>query len=85
MSCIGNEVLRRVNGLMGVLFPDKENQVINVPGGLGLTETAQYLNEGINNSIKKYKSVVKEYHKKYHQEITTAPLGRQVTSQQLIK
>lgn len=67
MNCIGNEVLRRVNGLMGLLFPDKENQVINVPGGLGLVEAAQYLNEGVNSSIKKYRSVVKEYHKKYHQ------------------
>ena len=86
MNCIGNEVLRRVSGLMGVLCPDKENQGSNAGSSeLGLAELGQYLSEEANSSIKKYKSVVKEYYKKYNQEITTAPLGRQVTAQQVIK
>ena len=43
------------------------------------------MNEDTNASIKKYKAVVKEYFKKYNQEIKISPLGRQISTKSLIK
>jgi len=43
------------------------------------------LKEESNPAIKKYKSVVKEYHRKYHKEMSTKPLGRQISTKSLMK
>ena len=85
MNCIGNDVLKRVNNLMSVLHPDKENVGSCPTSDLRLGEAQAYLSEETNSGVKKYKAVVKEYHKKYHQEISTAPMGRQMSSQQGIR
>lgn len=67
------------------MCPDKENIYPVRSDEYGLTDIKTYLSEETNPSIKKYKSVVKEYHKKYTQEITINPLGRQINSKNLIK
>lgn len=66
LNAVGNEVIKRVNELAGVVCPDKEN-LCQGKSELGLADQKNYLNEELNPSIKKYKSVVKEYHKKYTQ------------------
>ena len=55
---MGNEVIKRVNELAAVVCPDKEN--LNAgKAELGLLDPKSYLNEELNPSIKKYKSVVR--------------------------
>jgi hypothetical protein len=41
-------------------------------------DVKNYLNEASNASIKKYKSVVKDYHRKYCAEIALSAQGRQM-------
>lgn len=67
------------------MCPDKENVYPARSEEYGLVDIKSYLSEETNPSIKKYKAVVKEYHKKYSQEITMNPLGRQISSKGLIK
>ncbi len=85
LNVVGNEVLRRVNNLMSVVAPEKENQSAMRGEDFGLTDIQQYLNEEVNSSIKKYRAVVKEYHKKYTQEITIRALGRQISSKNIMR
>ena len=49
-----------------MVCPDKENLYAG-RSEQGLLDQKNYLNEELNPSIKKYKSVVKEYQKKYTQ------------------
>lgn len=70
--------------MMRLINPDKENSHPGSPD-YGIAEAQSYLKEETNPSIKKYKSVVKEYHKKYHKEMTNKPLGRQVSTKSLMK
>lgn len=48
-------------------------------------EVESYLREETNPSIRKYKAVVTEYHKKYNREISNKPLGRQISTKSLVK
>jgi len=50
-----------------------------------LLDIKNYLNESNNGSIKKYKSVIKEYHKKYCSEITVNPQSRQIPVKIMMK
>lgn len=62
---LGTEVLKRVTMLKDC-FECGANEY-----GIGMIDA--YLNERNNSSIKKYKSVVLEYFKKYTQEIKPEP------------
>lgn len=84
LNAVGNEAIRRVNELASVVCPDKENLYAG-RSELGLLDQKNYLNEELNPSIKKYKSVVKEYQKKYTQEISVQPQGRQVSAKSLMR
>ena len=70
---------------MSVISPQKENNPMNRGQQYGLLDIQHYLNEELNPSFKKYKNVVKQYHKKYNQEITIHALGRQVSTKSLMK
>jgi hypothetical protein len=39
----------------------------------------------VNPTVKKYKAVIKEYNKKYSQEISISPQGRQVSIKDLMR
>lgn len=67
MQYLGSEVLKRVKCLKTFCCDGDENGSSKVKLGLfyGVKEAENYLNELKNPSIKKYKSVVKEYFKKY--------------------
>lgn len=67
MQYLGSEVLKRVKCLKTFCCDGDENGNNKVKLGLfyGVKEAESYLNELKNPSIKKYKSVVKEYFKKY--------------------
>lgn len=85
ICALGNEVVRRVGDLMGVVVADKENVGSLRGEEFGLVDAKQYLSEEANPSIKKYKSVLKEYHKKYSSEIAIQAQGRQLSSKALMR
>jgi hypothetical protein len=62
---------------MQAVGDEKENGDIS-NGKLGLIEGRKYLSEESNPSIKKYKDVVEEYHKKYNADLATKPQWRQI-------
>lgn len=74
----GNEVVRRVTNLMNVACPE-ENENKSIRQDYGLSDAETYFAEKTNPGIKKYKSVIREYFKKYTTEITIGALGRSVT------
>ena len=45
---------------------DKENNEASSVPDYGIVEVKKYVSEESNPYVKKYKSVVKEYHRKYH-------------------
>lgn len=61
LSVLGQQVLKRVIGL--------KKHCEEVVGDFGLISIERYFDEKTNPSIKKYKSVIREYYRKYHQEI----------------
>jgi hypothetical protein len=61
VGLLGNEVIRKVTALRNC-FQNGVNEY-------GLSMIESYMNERSNQSIKKYKSVVMEYFKKYTSEI----------------
>jgi len=65
INAVGNDIIGRVKSLMTVLLPEKENLNSLKGEEYGLLDIKIYLNESTNPTINKYKSVVKEYHKKY--------------------
>lgn len=84
LAAVGNEVLKRVNGLAAVVCPEKENLQAG-RGELGLLDQKNYLSEELNPSIKKYKAVVREYQRKYAQEISLQPAVRQLSAKSLMR
>lgn len=66
---LGAEVLKRVRSLKAFCCDDEQSSKIKLGLFYGVKEPESYLNELKNPSIKKYKSVVKEYFKKYNSEI----------------
>ena len=61
MKALGQEVIRKVTNL--------KNCCDNVKEEYGLSMVDKYFDEKSNPSIKKYKSVVGEYYRKYKSEI----------------
>lgn len=64
---LGQEVIRRVTELKTFCDDGKDKQ------GYGLSMVESYLNERANPTVKKYKSVISEYYKKYTSEIPEKP------------
>lgn len=52
---------------------------------MGLKDIESYLREDVNSGIKKYKSVIKEYQKKYTSEIMIGPNASLVTIPEAFK
>jgi len=57
--------VRRVTVLMNLCCVNDENGKQKEANQFNLKDIDQYLNEAKNHSIKKYKSVIKEYQRKY--------------------
>ena len=66
---LGSEVLRRVRSLKSFCCDEENTNRLKLGLFYGIKEPESYFNELKNPSIKKYKSVVKEYFKKYTTEI----------------
>ena len=64
LAVLGEEVLKRVTNL--------KKHCDEKIGDYGLASTERYFDEKVNPSIKKYKSVIREYYRKYYQEIKTS-------------
>ena len=84
-SLIGNEVIKRVTNIMSIVCPDKENPLGYKGEEIGLLDIKLYLNEETNPSIKKYKTVVQQYFRKYNSEIKIQAMGRQSDLKQMIR
>ena len=68
MVCtLGEEVIKRVSLLKEFCEKLIDNK------GYGVSMAESYFNEKVNPSVKKYKSVVFEYYKKYTTEIKEQP------------
>ncbi len=68
---LAGEVLKRIHRMKSFCCDEEENSSNKIKVGLqyGIKEHESYLSELKNPSIKKYKSVIREYHKKYTSEL----------------
>ena len=65
-----NEVLRKVGNLKKCCLDGEKRDYYD------LKDVDGYLSEGKNPSIKKYKSVISEYYRKYTTELKPTPLDK---------
>jgi len=66
---LANHILKKVDIVYSLLLSTDTNRVKSIAEDLGLKEIDLYLREDSNMGIKKYRSVIKEYHKKYNFEL----------------
>jgi hypothetical protein len=66
---LGSNILKRVDFVSSILLYTDFGKAKSKAEELGLKEVDLYLKEETNIAIKKYKSVIKEYHKKYTTEV----------------
>lgn len=66
LHCLANHILRKVDLVYSLLLSSDSSKVKSISEELGLKDVDLYLREDTNMGIKKYRSVIKEYHKKYN-------------------
>jgi hypothetical protein len=84
LTALGNNILKRVEFIAVVLLGNDFAKAKAKAEELGLKEAELYLREESNVGIKKYKSVIREYQKKYSGEIEMAN-GLQYSITELLK
>ena len=72
LASLGSNILKRVEFVASILLNPDLSKAKAKGEELGMKELDLYLREETNVSIKKYKSVIKEYQKKYASEIEPA-------------
>ena len=68
-SVLGNEILKRVEFVADLILRGNEENSKKKAEKLGLKELGSYSNEECNSGIKKYVAVIKEYQRKYKNEV----------------
>ncbi len=69
LHCLANHILKKVDLVYSLLLSSDTSKVKAIADELGLKDIDLYLREDTNMGIKKYRSVIKEYHKKYNFEL----------------
>jgi hypothetical protein len=72
LASLGNNILKRVDFIACILLNNDISKAKGKGEELGMKDLELYLREETNVGIKKYKSVIKEYQKKYTSEIEQA-------------
>ena len=79
IQALGTDILQRVY-LVSTILLNADNFKAKIKAeGLGLKEVESYLKEETNPGIKKYRSVIKEYQRKYNGEIEVGGVSQNIS------
>ena len=84
-SVLGNEILKRVEFVADLILRGSEENSKKKAEKLGLKELESYSKEEYNAGIKKYVAVIKEYQRKYKNEVEVTNISTFMSLQNCLK
>lgn len=79
IQALGTDILQRVELVSSILINADSFKAKIKAEGLGLKDVESYLKEETNPGIKKYRSVIKEYQRKYNGEIEVGGTSQNIS------